>query len=120
MPKQSLDTLTETMYYVLMALTDGPMCGVDVAAWVARRTAGRVQVGPATLYTILAKFEKEHYIAEVEVEGRRRTYAITGKGQAAYAAELARLRRCVADAEAAALPAEALPAEGRLLPCPAT
>ena len=54
---------------------------------------------PATLYTILAKFEKEKYIRETAVDGRKRTYAITEKGLAAYDAELLRLRRCLTDAE---------------------
>ena len=58
----------------------------------------------ATLYTILGKFEKEQYITQVEMEGRKRTYAITAKGRAAYEAELARLRQCVADAEGGTTP----------------
>ena len=37
-------------------------------------------MGPATLYTILGKFEAEQYIQETAVEGRKRTYAITEKG----------------------------------------
>jgi len=94
-----METLTESMFYVLMALCAGPMCGIDIAEWIEKRTDGRVRMGPATLYTILAKFESEKYIREVAVEGRRRTYTVTGKGSEAYTAELARLRRCVADAE---------------------
>ena len=100
MPKKAMEVLTESMFYVLMALRQGEMCGIDVAEYIDRRTGGRVQLGPATLYTILAKFEKEKYIREVSVEGRKRTYAITGKGSAAYDGELARLRQCIADAAA--------------------
>lgn len=100
-PKKAMEVLTESMFYVLMALQQGEMCGIDVAEYIDRRTGGRVQLGPATLYTILAKFEKEKYIREVSVEGRKRTYAITGKGSAAYDGELARLRQCIADAAAA-------------------
>jgi len=98
-----MEVLTESMFYVLMAFCRGPMCGIDVADYVEKRTNGRVQIGPATLYTILAKFEKEKYVREIEVEGRKRTYCITGKGLDAYTAELERLRRCVADAEDSAL-----------------
>lgn len=100
MPKKALEVLTESMFYVLMALSGGPMCGIDVADFIDRRTGGRLQVGPATLYTVLAKFEGEKYIREVSVQGRKRTYRITEKGLTAYRAELERLRRCVADAEA--------------------
>lgn len=99
MPKKAMEILTESMFYVLMALSKGPMCGIDIATWITARTKGRVQLGPATLYTILGKFEKESYIAETEVEGRKRTYRITSRGLDAYRAELDRLRACLADAD---------------------
>ena len=99
MPKKSMELLTESMFYVLMALQTGPMCGIDAAEFIERRTRGRVQLGPATLYTILAKFEKEKYICETSVEGRKRTYRITSRGMDAYNAELGRLTACLRDAE---------------------
>ena len=99
MPKKSLDQLTESMFYVLMALMTGPMCGIDIADFIEKRTKSRLQMGPATLYTILGKFEKEKYIRETAVEGRKRTYEITGKGFEAYREELKRLKQCVLDAE---------------------
>lgn len=104
MPKKALENLTESMFYVLMAFMTGPMCGIDAAEFIERRSGGRVQVGPATLYTILAKFEKEKYIKEIEVAGRKRTYEITDKGREAYADEYARLRQCVTDGEREARP----------------
>ena len=99
MPRKSMDILTESMFYVLMALMNGPMCGIDIADFIEKRTKGRLQIGPATLYTILGKFEKEKYIRETAVEGRKRTYEITGKGFEAYREELKRLKQCVLDAE---------------------
>ena len=99
MPKKSMDILTESMFYVLMALMTGPMCGIDIADFIEKRTKSRLQMGPATLYTILGKFEKEKYIRETAVEGRKRTYEITGKGFEAYREELKRLKQCVLDAE---------------------
>ncbi len=100
-PKKSMEVLTESMFYVLMAFYKGPMCGIDVADYIEKRTKGRVQMGPATLYTLLAKFEKEKYIKETEVEGRKRTYCITDKGIKAYMDEVERLRNCIRDAEEA-------------------
>ena len=91
--------LTEPMYYVLMAFLKRDMCGIDITDFVERRTRGRVRLGPGTLYTLLAKFQDEGFIAETEVEGRKRTYRITDKGRAAYFEELERLRACVADGE---------------------
>ena len=99
MPRKSMDILTESMFYVLMALMQGPMCGIDIADFIEKRTKSRLQMGPATLYTILGKFEKENYIRELSVEGRKRTYEITGKGFEAYRDELKRLKQCVLDAE---------------------
>ena len=58
MPKKSMDILTESMFYVLMALYKEPMCGIDAAAFIDQRTHGRLRIGPATLYTVLGKFEK--------------------------------------------------------------
>ena len=99
MPKKAMEILTESMFYVLMALSKAPMCGIDIAAWITNRTYGRVSLGPATLYTILGKFQKKDYIEETEVEGRKRTYRITARGREAYLDELQRLRRCLADAD---------------------
>ena len=94
-----MEILTESMFYCLMALSKRPMCGIDIAAWIRSKTRGRVSLGPATLYTILGKFEKEDYIEQTEVDGRKRTYRVTSRGLDAYRSELDRLRRCLADAE---------------------
>lgn len=98
MPKKALDGLTESMFYVLMALVRQPMCGIEASEFIQKRTEGRVALGPATLYTILGKFQQVGYIRETEVVGRKRTYAVTELGQAAYAAEVERLERCLSDA----------------------
>lgn len=99
MPRKAMEILTESMFYVLMAVSRRPMCGIDIAAWITDRTRGRVSLGPATLYTVLGKFEKEGYISETEVEGRKRTYRITSRGLDAYRTELERLKACIADAD---------------------
>ena len=99
MPKKAMDILTESMFYVLMALMTGAMCGTQIADFVDHRTQGRLLIGPATLYTVLGKFEKEGYIQETFVRGRMRTYKITEKGVRAYREELNRLKQCVLDAE---------------------
>lgn len=99
MPRKALDNLTESMFYVLMALTLEPKCGVEISDFIVQKTRRRVLIGPATLYTILGKFEKEKYIEETEVDGRKRTYRLTAKGSEAYRTELERLRACVSDAE---------------------
>lgn len=99
MPKKAMEVLTESMFYVLMALRRDEMCGIEIAEFIESQTEGRLQIGPATLYTILGKFEKEKYIRETEVSGRKRTYAITPLGREAYDAELTRLQLCIRDAQ---------------------
>lgn len=101
MPKKSMELLTESMFYVLMSFRQGELCGTDIAEYIETLTNGRLQIGPATLYTILAKFEKEKYIRETSVLGRKRTYSITARGIAAYEAELERLQLCIRDAQTA-------------------
>ena len=91
--------LTEPMFYVLMSFLRRDMCGTEITEFVEQKTRGRVRLGPGTLYTLLAKFQDEGLIEETMVNGRKRTYRLTGKGRAAYREELDRLRACVADRE---------------------
>lgn len=102
MARKPLETLTESMFYVLMALRRSDLCGTDITEDVNRRTDGRVRLGPGTLYTILASFADKRLIEEVALEGRKRTYHITAKGIETYEDELSRLKRSVADAVEAA------------------
>ena len=100
MPRKTLDSLSEPMFYVLMALQKQPLCGADIAQWVSARTEKRIVLGPGTLYTILGKLTDEQMIRETAVDGRRRTYETTEAGDRLYDNEIARLRRCLRDADA--------------------
>ena len=99
MSKEPLKVLTESMFYVLLSLLRQDRCGTEIVQYVDDTTAGRVSLGPATLNTMVAKFEEAGQIRESAVEGRKRTYAITDRGRALYRQELSRLRLCVADGE---------------------
>ena len=59
MSKEPLKVLTESMFYVLLSLLRQDRCGTEIVQYVDDTTAGRVSLGPGTLYTILAKFEEE-------------------------------------------------------------
>ena len=100
MPRKTFDSLSEPMFYVLMALNHRTLCGVDIVEWIGQKTDQRMILGPGTLYTILAKLTEEEMIHEVSVAGRRRSYEITEKGRRMYGGECERLRRCVADIDA--------------------
>lgn len=99
MAKEPLKVLTESMFYVLIALMRQERCGTEIVQFVDEQTAGRVSLGPGTLYTILGKFQEEDLIIETAVEGRKRTYAITARGRALFRQELARLKLCVQDGD---------------------
>ena len=99
MAKEPLKILTESMFYVLLSLLGQERCGTEIVQYVDDTTAGRVTLGPGTLYTILAKFVVEKLIEETAVEGRKRTYRITDRGRALFRQELSRLRLCVEDGE---------------------
>ena len=90
MPKKQLDTLTEPMYYTLIALQQ-PRCGIEISEFVLRITQDRVKLVPGTLYTMLSKFEHEGMIEEIQVDGRKRTYLITKKGKQMLREEYTRL-----------------------------
>ena len=47
MPKRAMESMTESMFYTLMALLAGPRCGTEIAAFVKKLTEGRVVLGPA-------------------------------------------------------------------------
>lgn len=94
MAREQFQTLTEQMYYILLALLT-PRCGVDISQKAMDISGGRLQIGPGTLYTLLAKFEKEDMIREVKIEGRKRYYQITVRGREMLDTEYRRLETLV-------------------------
>lgn len=99
MPKKQLETLTEPMYYTLIALLQ-PRCGIEISDFVKELTKERVHLVPGTLYTMLSKFESEAMIEEIETSGRKRTYQITAKGKAMLEAEYHRLKTMLLEGQA--------------------
>ena len=81
MAREKFQTLTEQMFYILLCLRQ-EQCGADIMSQVTALTAGRVSVGPGTLYNLLEQFLDAGYIRETKVEGRRRSYLLTAAGLA--------------------------------------
>ena len=79
MARAKFHTLTEQMFYVLLCLRD-ERCGIDILDLVPELTGGRVSVGSGTLYNLLEQFLDAGFIRETRVEGRRRSYILTGRG----------------------------------------
>ena len=98
MPREKFQTLTEQMFYILLCLRS-ECCGMDIMSRVSELTAGRVTVGPGTLYHLLEQFCDAGWIRETKCEGRRRSYILTRWGRAALKREAERLRQQMADSE---------------------
>jgi DNA-binding PadR family transcriptional regulator len=82
--------LTESTYYILLALAE-PRHGYAVMQKVAEISQGSVEVGPGTLYGAFATLEKEGLIEKVREADRRKTYALTAKGEAILQEQVHRL-----------------------------
>lgn len=96
MAREQFQTLSEQMYYILLALWD-TQCGADISRKVTKMSGGRIQIGPGTLYTLLGRFEEQQIIRETEGVGRKRYYVITEKGKEMMRTEYARLRTLIRD-----------------------
>jgi DNA-binding PadR family transcriptional regulator len=99
--------LTQAVFHVLLALSEGDRHGYGIIQDVAEATAGDVTVRTGTLYTILKRLLEERLIVESadrpdanEDDERRRYYALTPLGRAAVQAESRRLERMVSLARA--------------------
>ena len=96
MARAKFHTLTEQMFYVLLCLRD-ERCGIDILDLVPELTGGRVSVGSGTLYNLLEQFLDAGFIRETRVEGRRRSYILTGHGLETLKNEYERIRAQAAD-----------------------
>mgnify|MGYP000329225724 CR=1 FL=1 len=75
MAREQFQTLTEPMYYILLALTQ-ECCGVDIMDRVRQISNGRIKVGPGTLYAMLSKFEENNIIKKTEILINSGTYLL--------------------------------------------
>lgn len=96
MAREQFQTLTEPMYYILLALLE-ECCGVDIMERVLELSGGRVKVGPGTLYAMLSRFEENEIIRLTAEEGRRKSYIISEAGKQMLQKEYARLKQMAAD-----------------------
>ena len=96
MPREKFRTLTEQMFYVLLCLSE-ECYGMDILDRVPAMTEGRVSVGSGTLYNLLEQFLEAEMIRETKVEGRRRSYILTGKGREMLDKEYLRIQAQMQD-----------------------
>lgn len=98
MGKMQLHELSESMFYLLLALKQ-ECHGYGIMQKVLENSSGRVKMGAGTLYALLARFENDEYIKIVEDDGRKKVYIITEKGKDLLTEELIRLNSMIADAK---------------------
>lgn len=98
MAREQFQSLTEQMYYILLALTE-ERCGVDITRKVEAISKGRIQIGPGTLYALLDRFAESEMICETRTEGRKRYYQITGYGRKVLEDEFRRLKVLVEEGD---------------------
>lgn len=91
MAREKFKTLTEQMYYILLAL-QYECCGVDIMKKVQMMTNDRIQIGPGTLYTLLARFVEANIIIEISVENGKKNYILTDNGKEVLIEEQKRLQ----------------------------
>lgn len=90
--------LTETVYYILLGLHT-PRHGYGVMQLVDEMTAGRVNLGPGTLYGALTALTEKGWVTPVGGAGgdRKKEYVITDAGRRALLREQERLAELLAD-----------------------
>lgn len=85
--------LTETSFYILLSLKDGPRHGYEMIHWVRTFTDGEVELQGGTVYNCLLRMEREGLVRMVREETRRKYYALTEQGETVLRLECLRLER---------------------------
>lgn len=93
MPKKTLDPLPSAAFHILLALVDGDLHGYGIMRHVEEQTAGKMRLGPGTLYSSIQTLLEAKYIKEVETaeSDRRRCYRLTAAGRKRVREEAERL-----------------------------
>lgn len=90
-------TLTESQYFLLAALLDGPLHGYGIIKATEQATDGRLRLAVGTLYGALERLERAGLVEadrEEIVDGRaRRYYRLTDDGSAILQREALRMQQ---------------------------
>lgn len=98
MARDQFQTLTEPMYFTLLALGE-VRNGAEITSWVAEITKGRIKLAPGTLYVLLAQFLENDLIKRVEVDKKGKHYILTEEGRKLLEEEVGRLRLLISNYE---------------------
>ena len=98
MARDQFQTLTEPMYFTLLALGE-VRNGAEITAWVEEITKSRIRLSPGTLYALLAQFLENNLIRRVDVDKKGKHYQITDEGREILIDEVKRLRLLISNYE---------------------
>ena len=101
MPKRKLDPLPAAAFQILLALAEGDLHGYAIMRQVEEQTAGKVRLGPGTLYSSIQALLEQRLIEEVDPGSppdlsdapreRRRSYRLTTAGRKVARTEAQRM-----------------------------
>lgn len=94
------DILTDSTYYILLTLVR-PMHGYGIMQEIKELSNDKIDIGPASLYTILKKLQDGELIKLDSNEDRRKTYILTDKGKELIKKDIERRKLMVAYGERA-------------------
>jgi len=107
MPRRKLDPLPSAAFQILLALAGGDLHGYAIMRQVEEQSAGRMRLGPGTLYGSIQTLLEEELIREVDggdgsaaAAERRRTYRLTAAGRKVARSEAERIADLVRVARA--------------------
>jgi DNA-binding PadR family transcriptional regulator len=107
---QELLPLPPPVFHILIALAEGPRHGYAIMREVSERTAGRLRLGPGTLYGSIKRMLEQGLIEETRArpgedggDERRRYYRLTRLGRRTAEAEAGRLADVLKEARACGL-----------------
>lgn len=89
-PEKDYIPMSETAYYILLALTE-ECHGYGIIQKVEAITSGRLRIGAGTIYGTLSKFEKDGLINPAGEEERKKMYKISETGKTILKTEYKRI-----------------------------
>ena len=99
---EALTPLAPAVFHILLSLAEGERHGYAVKREIAKRTGGKITLGPGVLYGSIAKMIDQGLIEESDErpdphldDDRRRYYKLTPFGRKVAQAEASRLRDLV-------------------------
>lgn len=100
---KKVEPLTESYFYILLCLAEGPNHGYGIMQKTKELSEGEVKIGSGTMYGATGNMMKKGWIDECNHYGegaeRRRMYELTEEGRRVLDAEINRLKRLLAGAE---------------------